>query len=44
MIRWTEVFRALGRISSKPRLILEVRNKETVRAGADHLITLGLAE
>ncbi len=44
VIRWTEVFRALGRIASKPRLILEVRNRETVRAGADHLISLGLAE
>jgi sugar phosphate isomerase/epimerase len=43
-IRWLEVFRALGRIQSKPRLILEVRNKETVRAGADHLIGLGVAQ
>jgi sugar phosphate isomerase/epimerase len=43
-IRWLEVFRALDRIQSKPRLILEVRNKETVRAGADHLIGLGVAQ
>lgn len=43
-IRWSAVFRALGRLSSNPRLILEVRNKETVRAGADHLIALGLAQ
>lgn len=43
-IRWVEVFRALGRVESNPRLILEVRNKESVRAGADYLIGLGLAE
>lgn len=43
-IRWQAVFRALERLSSNPRLILEVRNKETVRAGADHLIALGLAQ
>jgi sugar phosphate isomerase/epimerase len=43
-IQWREVFRALGRIGSNPRLILEVRNKDTMRAGADHLIGLGLAQ
>jgi sugar phosphate isomerase/epimerase len=43
-IRWTEVFQALARLGSQPRLILEVRNKETVRAGADHLNRLGLAQ
>lgn len=43
-IQWREVFRALGRIGSDPRLILEVRNKDTMRAGADHLIGLGLAQ
>ena len=43
-IRWQAVFRALERLSSNPRLILEVRNKDTVRAGADHLIALGLAQ
>lgn len=43
-IRWQAVFRALEQLSSNPRLILEVRNKETVRAGADHLIALGLAQ
>jgi sugar phosphate isomerase/epimerase len=44
IIRWTEVFRALGRVNSNPRLILELRNKEEVRKGADYLIGLGLAE
>lgn len=43
-IAWHAVFRALGRLSSNPRLILEVRDKETVRAGADHLVRLGLAQ
>jgi sugar phosphate isomerase/epimerase len=42
-VPWREVFRALGRLSSNPRLILEVIDKERVRAGADHLIALGLA-
>lgn len=43
-IRWEEVFRALGRIGAQPRLILELRDKEKLRAGADHLMRLGLAQ
>lgn len=43
-IAWPQLFRALATVTSQPRLILEVRNKETVRAGADHLIGLGLAQ
>jgi sugar phosphate isomerase/epimerase len=43
-IVWPELFRALSRLSSNPRLILEVRNKDQVLAGADHLVALGLAE
>lgn len=43
-INWNAVFEALGRLTSNPRLILEVRNRTTVRAGADHLIALGLAQ
>jgi sugar phosphate isomerase/epimerase len=43
-ISWVEVFRALARLSSNPRLILELRHKEDIRAGADHLIGLGLAQ
>jgi sugar phosphate isomerase/epimerase len=42
-IPWMEVFRALSRLDSNPRLILELRDKTRVRAGADHLIGLGLA-
>ncbi|WP_315701170.1 MULTISPECIES: sugar phosphate isomerase/epimerase family protein [unclassified Bradyrhizobium] len=43
-IAWTAVFRALGRLTSNPRLILELRNHDHVRAGAAHLTALGLAE
>lgn len=43
-IAWHEVFRALAPLQSQPRLILEVRKNDTVRAGADHLIALGLAQ
>ncbi|PPD13579.1 MAG: sugar phosphate isomerase [Methylobacterium sp.] len=43
-IPWTEVFRALARLEAKPRLILELRHKEEIRAGADYLTRLGLAE
>jgi len=43
-IQWMEVFRALSRLTSNPRLILELRDKNRVRAGADHLIGLGLAQ
>ena len=42
-IRWKEVFKALSRLSSNPRLIIEVRNKEEARLGADYLAALGLA-
>jgi sugar phosphate isomerase/epimerase len=43
-ISWPEVFRALAKLASKPRLILEVRNKDTMRRGADYLAGLGLAQ
>ena len=39
-----QLFRALGRLTSNPRLILELRNHDDVRAGAAHLAALGLAE
>lgn len=42
-IRWAGVFAALGKLTSNPRLVLEVKDKEGVRRGADHLIGLGLA-
>lgn len=43
-IRWPAVFRALGQLNSNPRLIIELRNHDHVRAGAAHLKALGLAE
>ncbi|MDP3544926.1 MAG: sugar phosphate isomerase/epimerase family protein [Phreatobacter sp.] len=43
-IGWPQLFRAMEPLTSNPRLILEVRNKDKVRAGADHLIGLGLAQ
>jgi sugar phosphate isomerase/epimerase len=43
-IRWTSVFRALGTLQAKPRLILELRNHRDVATGAAHLTALGLAD
>jgi sugar phosphate isomerase/epimerase len=43
-IRWEAVFRALGHLTSNPRLILEVRRKEEARKGAEFLAALGVAE
>jgi sugar phosphate isomerase/epimerase len=43
-ISWAAVFRALSKLNSKPRLILELRNHDHIRAGATHLVKLGLAE
>lgn len=43
-IPWVAAFRALGRLTSNPRLILELRNHDDVRKGAAHLAALGLAE
>jgi sugar phosphate isomerase/epimerase len=42
-ISWPAVFRALGRISSRPRLIIEVKDQANIRAGAAHLEARGLA-
>ncbi len=43
-VPWVEFFRALALVKSHPRLILEIRDKNIIRAGADHLIKLGLAQ
>jgi sugar phosphate isomerase/epimerase len=43
-ICWKETFRALGRLPSNPRLILELNDEAQVRAGADYLVGLGLAQ
>ena len=41
-VRWHAVFRALGRLSVKPRLLIEVKDKTQIRRGADYLASLGL--
>lgn len=43
-IRWDAVFRALGMLSVKPRLVLEVRDPANLMKGVEHLVGLGLAE
>jgi sugar phosphate isomerase/epimerase len=43
-IRWQAVFATLSRLSSNPRLILEVRDATTLRKGTDFLEQLGVAE
>jgi sugar phosphate isomerase/epimerase len=42
-VRWAVVFRAIGRLSSKPRLLIEVKDQTNIRRGAAHLEALGLA-
>jgi sugar phosphate isomerase/epimerase len=42
-ITWPAVFAALATVTSNPRLVLEVRDKTAVLAGAQHLVDLGLA-
>jgi sugar phosphate isomerase/epimerase len=42
-VRWAAVFRALGRLSGKPRLLIEVKDQINIRRGAAHLEALGLA-
>jgi sugar phosphate isomerase/epimerase len=42
-VNWHAVFRALEQLSTRPRLIIELRDKAHVREGADHLVSLGLA-
>src|SRR5579871_1493735 len=41
-VRWQAMFRALGRLATKPRLLLEIRDKTQLRRGADYLEALGL--
>ena len=42
-LSWRAIFRALGRLASRPRLIIEVRDQTNIRAGAAYLEMLGLA-
>ena len=43
-VNWTAVFRAVGRLSCKPRLLIEVKDQLNIRRGAAHLEALGLAQ
>lgn len=43
-ISWAAVFRALGELTSNPRLILELRNKSGILPSVDWLKARGLAE
>lgn len=42
-VNWMAVFRALGRLSHRPRLLIEVKDQVNIRRGAAHLEALGLA-
>jgi sugar phosphate isomerase/epimerase len=42
-IRWPSIFKALGSLTTSPRLILELRDHSEILKGAQHLIDLGLA-
>jgi sugar phosphate isomerase/epimerase len=44
VMRWQALFRALGRLRSNPRLIIELRDHAMVAAGAKFLTELGVAE
>ncbi len=44
VIRWHSVFAALGKLSSNPRLIIELRDKAGILPSAAHLQSLGLAQ
>lgn len=43
-VRWPSVFAALGKLTSNPRLIIEIKDKDRIRASAAHLSALGLAQ
>jgi len=43
-IRWHSVFAALAKLSSNPRLIIEIKDKSKIPASAAYLASLGLAE
>jgi sugar phosphate isomerase/epimerase len=43
-IHWDAVFRALGQLTSKPRLIIEVYGEQSVERSLSYLQTKGLAQ
>lgn len=42
-VNWRAVFKALGKLSCSPRLVLEVRDQPNLRQGVRHLMEMGLA-
>jgi sugar phosphate isomerase/epimerase len=42
-VNWIAIFKALEKLTSNPRLVLEVRDQPAVLKGARHLVELGLA-
>jgi sugar phosphate isomerase/epimerase len=42
-VNWPALFRALARLTHRPRLILEVKDQPNLAKGAAHLVGLGLA-
>ncbi|PZM09750.1 sugar phosphate isomerase/epimerase family protein [Rhizobium tubonense] len=43
-IRWHSVFSALSKLDSKPRLIIEIKDKSKIPASAAFIASLGIAE
>ncbi|MBY2983410.1 sugar phosphate isomerase/epimerase family protein [Rhizobium leguminosarum] len=43
-IRWHAVFRALAKLESNPRLIIEIKDKSKIPASAAYLASIGVAE
>jgi sugar phosphate isomerase/epimerase len=43
LLNWYALFEALGALAHRPRLIIEVKDKEQIRRGADWLVARGLA-
>lgn len=43
-MRWPAFFAALARLTSNPRLIIEIKDKSRIEASAAHLASLGLAQ
>jgi sugar phosphate isomerase/epimerase len=42
-VNWYAIFAALKKLTSDPRLIIEVKDQANIRRGAKHLVDLGLA-
>lgn len=42
-LNWPAIFRAVGKLAQKPRLIIEVKDQINLMKGVDHLTRLGIA-